>query len=198
MGTSHEYLSLSGLRFFCWFLQMSAELVTHGGQEFICKVGFAAGAETLVKRRGENRCRHRFVDCGFDRPASFARVRHSSGKFRESRVLNQGARRKIQEPRCDYTAAPPYLGDVLQIKFVLVMLRIPQGGCFGVDLAALALSDVGGAQHGQSFRIGCHDSVLDAIVDHLYEMAGTVGTAVQVALFGAAIEIFATRRARYV
>src|SRR6266567_5520983 len=134
MGTSHEYLSLCGLRFFGWFLQMSAELVTHGGQEFVCKVGFAARAETLVKRRGENRGRHRFVDCGLDGPASFARVRHSSGKLRKAWILNQGAGREIQEPRGDYTATPPNFCDVFKIQFVLVVLRIAQRRCFSVDL----------------------------------------------------------------
>ena len=77
------------------------------------------------------------------------------------------------------------------------MLGITQWSGLRVNFA-LTLADVGGAQHGQSFGIGGHDSVLDAVVDHLHEVAGAVRTAVQVALFGAAIKIFATRRARYV
>src|SRR5258705_314916 len=58
----------------------------------------------------------------------------------------------------------------------MVVLRITQGRSLGVNLA-LALSDVGGAQHRQALSIGRHDSVLDAVVNHLDEVAGAVWSA---------------------
>jgi hypothetical protein len=33
--------SLSGLRCSCWFLQVAAELITHGGEELVCKIRFS-------------------------------------------------------------------------------------------------------------------------------------------------------------
>src|SRR5215470_1159218 len=177
---------------------MSAKSETHRGQQFVGIVGFTARAEALVQRGGEHRSRHGFVDCRFDRPSAFAGVRHPSGKLRKARILDQGSRREVQEPGCYYTASPPHFGDVLEVQVVLVMLRVAQGRGLSVNLALLPLSYIGGVQHGQTFGIGRHDSVLDAVVNHLDEMAGAVGTAVQVALFGGAIEFFATGRARYV
>ena len=75
------------------------------------------------------------------------------------------------------------------------MLRVAQGCGFSVNLA-LSLSHIGGTQHRQSFGIGGHDSVLNAVVDHLHKMTSAIWAAVQVTLFGGAIEILATGRAR--
>ena len=54
----------------------------------------------------------------------------------------------------------------------------------GID-GVLALADVGVAQDVQAFGIRRHDAVLDAVVDHLDEVAGTVRPAVQETLLGA-------------
>src|SRR5215471_12149109 len=61
VGTIHECSPLSSLRFFLCFFQMSAKFVTHGRQEFVSIVCFAAGAEALVERGGEDRGRHGLV-----------------------------------------------------------------------------------------------------------------------------------------
>src|SRR2546429_5273522 len=45
--------------------------------------------------------------------------------------------------------------------------------------STLFLAHVGVAQDTQPLSIGGHEAVLDAVVDHLDEMAGAVGTAVQ-------------------
>src|SRR5262249_57032726 len=45
-------------------------------------------------------------------------------------------------------------------------------------------------------RIGGHDAVLDSVVDHLDEVTGAVRTAVQVAEFGGAADLLASRRTR--
>src|SRR5262245_31014312 len=51
------------------------------------------------------------------------------------------------------------------------------------------------AQHAKSFGVGSHDSVLDAVVDHLHEVTGAVRSAVKVAALGRAAELLAPGRA---
>src|SRR6266699_6959930 len=53
-------------------------------------------------------------------------------------------------------------------------------------------------QDAQPFSVRSHETVLDAVVDHLDEVTSAVGTAVQVTLFGGAVKLFASRRAWYV
>ena len=113
----------------------------------------------------------------------------SAGSF------DQGGRRQVEQPGGDHAAAPPHLGDVAQVEVVLVVLGVAQGRRLGVDLVVL-LADVGGAQDAQSLGVGGHDAVLDAVVDHLDEVAGAVRPAVQIALLGGAADLLASRRAR--
>src|SRR5215472_16871992 len=49
-------------------LDMAAELVTHGREQFVGEVRFAARTETLVERRGQHVHRYAFIDAGLDRP----------------------------------------------------------------------------------------------------------------------------------
>src|SRR4029077_19136845 len=79
--------------------------------------------------------------------------------------------------------------DVFQVEVVLIMLRVAQRGGFGVDGVVL-LADVGGPNDAESFGVGGHDAVLDAIVNHLDEVAAAIGAAVQVALFRGATDFF--------
>src|SRR5262252_1609659 len=60
------------------------------------------------------------------------------------------------------------------------------------------LADIGGTQYAQAFSIGGHDSILDTVVDHLYEMAGPVWTAIKITLLGCPFGLLAPRRARNV
>src|SRR5580692_5244602 len=62
----------------------------------------------------------------------------------------------------------------------------------------LLLADIRGAQNSQPFRVGGHDSVFNSVVNHLYKMAGTVGSAVQITLLGGAVDLVATGSTRYV
>ena len=48
----------------------------------------------------------------------------------------------------------------------------------------------------QPLRVGSHDAVLDAVVDHLDEVTGAARTAVQVAVFRGAADLLSTGRAR--
>ena len=50
-------------------------------------------------------------------------------------------------------------------------------------------ADIRGTQHVESFGVGSHEAVLDAVVDHFDEVAGAVRAAVQVALLGGAAGI---------
>src|SRR5438046_2792283 len=65
----------------------------------------------------------------------------------------------------------------------------------GVDLLR-PLADVGAAQDGQALGVGGHEAVLDAVVDHLDEVAGAVGPAVQVAALRGAAGLLPPRRDR--
>src|SRR6202021_2499774 len=68
---SSEHFS-GGFRLAFRFLEVPAELESHGGQKFIGEIGFASRAEPLVKRGRKNVSRHSFINGGFDSPAPFA------------------------------------------------------------------------------------------------------------------------------
>ena len=184
---------LLSLRFF----QVPAKSKAHGRKQFVLVIRLAARGEPFVERGGQHRHRHAFVDGRLDRPAAFAGIGDPAGEFRQLRVRSQRGGRQVQQPRGDHAAAPPDLGHVGQIEVVLVMLRIAQRRRFGVGFALL-FADVGGLQNAQALGVGGHDAVLDAVVDHLDEMAGAVRTAMQIALFGGAAQLLASRRARNV
>ena len=65
------------------------------------------------------------------------------------------------------------------------MLGVAQRRGFGID-GPLLLAGVGVMEDVQPLRVGGHDAVLDAVVDHLDEVAGAARPAVQVAVFGGA------------
>ena len=52
------------------------------------------------------------------------------------------------------------------------------------------------AQDIQAFRVGGHHAVLDAVVNHLNEVACAARTAVKVAMFGGTTQLFPPGRAR--
>jgi len=86
----------------------------------------------------------------------------------------QGRCGEIQQPGADDAAATPDLGDFGHIDVVLVQVGMAQrrGLCIGL---ALHLAGVGIFDDVQTLRIGRHDSVFDAVVNHLDEAAGAVG-----------------------
>ena len=169
--------------------------ITKGGQHLVGEVVLAARAEAFVQRGTENRGRDRLVDGRRDRPASLARVRHPAGELRQVRAIEERDGGQVQQPRGDDAAATPDLGDVGQVQIVLVVLGVAQRRGFGID-GALLLAGVGVAKDVQPLRVGGHDAVLDAVVDHLDEVARAARTAVQVAVFGGAAYLLPTGRAR--
>src|ERR1017187_10842316 len=48
------------------FFQMPTEPIAHGREQLVLKVGVAARTETFIKRRGQHRCGHAFVNRRFD------------------------------------------------------------------------------------------------------------------------------------
>src|SRR5262249_18191640 len=177
------------------FFQMSTELVTHGREQFVGEICLAARAEPLVQSRRQDMRWDGFVNGGLDRPAPLARVRHPPGELRQSRIHDEDGRREIQQPRRDHTAASPHLRDVREIEFVLVVFGVAQWRCLSID-RVLVCADIGGTQHAQPLGVGGHDAVLDAVVHHFDEMAGAIGSAVQVTLLSGASNLFPPRRAR--
>ena len=136
------------------------------------------------------------VDRGLDRPAAFAGIRNPAGKAGELGILGERIRGQVQQPRGDDTAASPQLGDVGQVEVVLIVLGVAQRRGLGVDRMRL-LADIGRAQNAETFGIGRHQPVFDAVVHHLDEMAGAVWPAMQIALLGrAGAQFLASRRGR--
>src|SRR5205823_10645644 len=46
----------------------------------------------------------------------------------------------------------------------------------------------------QSFSVGCHDAVFDTVVDHFDEVAGSIGAAMQISVFGCPANVLAVWR----
>src|SRR5262252_3444634 len=174
--------------------QVSAELVTHGREQFVGEIRLAARAKTLIQSRRQDMRWHGFVNGGLDCPAPLARVRHPSGELRESRIRDEGGRREIQQPRRDHTAASPHLRNVREIELVLVVFGVAQWRRLSIDLV-LVFADVGGTQHAQPLGVVGHDAVLDAVVYHFDEVAGAIWPAMQITLLGGASNFFPPRRA---
>src|SRR5581483_7153921 len=65
---------------------------------------------------------------------------------------------------------------------------------FGIN-GALLFPGIGMAEDVQPLRVGGHDAVLDAVVDHLDEVTRAARPAVQVAVFGGAAYFLPTGRA---
>jgi hypothetical protein len=74
------------------------------------------------------------------------------------------------------------------------VLGVAQRRCLGIR-SALLLADVGMAQDIQPLRISGHHAILNAVVDHLDEVARATGTAVQIAVFGCAAGLLPAGRA---
>src|SRR3569833_4034539 len=95
--------------------------------------------------------------------------------------MRECRRGEIEQPGGNDTPAPPDLGDIGQIEIEAV------GG--GQLLAARILQDV------ETFGIGLHQAIFDAVVDHLYKMTGSDGTCMDVAALHTGVAIVAPRRA---
>src|SRR5215471_9145259 len=72
------------------------------------------------------------------------------------------------------------------------MLGVAQWGCLCVHFPGRAAC-VGMLQDVESLGVGGHQSILDSVVHHLDEVAGSRWPAMQVALFGGSRDFLASR-----
>src|SRR2546427_8280033 len=149
-------------------LDVAAELVAHRREHLLGKGVRLARAEARIEGGGEDVAGDGLLDRRHDRPPPLAGVRHDASVVRERRVLGQRLRREVEEPGADDGAAAPQLRDVRDVEVVPQLLR--------QVLRARVLEDV------EPLRVRLHQTVLDPVVDHLDEMAGTRGPAVEVAV----------------
>src|SRR5215218_2182445 len=162
-------------------LVVAAELLAHRREDFVAEVAEPARVEALVQGGGEDRRRHPLVDRRDRRPATLAGVGDAAGELLEVARFLQRRRGQVEQPGADYAAAAPDLGDLRQVEVVLVVLGVVERRRLGVGLA-LDLAGVGVLEDVQALGISGHQPVLDAVVDHLHEVAGPVRAAVEVAL----------------
>src|ERR1700751_5659001 len=90
--------SLMSPRFAGCFFQMPAELVSHRRKQLVLEIGFAARAETFVKRGSQPGSWGSLVDRRSDRPASFAGVGNPACEFAERWILQQRACGQVEKP----------------------------------------------------------------------------------------------------
>src|SRR6266481_1289077 len=178
-----------------FLFDVPAELETHGGENFSGKVVFAARNEALVQRCSENRSRRRGFDGGEHGPAAFAGIGDAAGEAFELRLFEKRDGGEVEEPGSDDAAATPDFGDVREIEIVLIVLGIAERRSFRVSFA-MGFARVGVLQNVETFGVGGHQAVFDAVVNHLYEMAAARWAAVEITFFGGAGCLFAAGSAR--
>ena len=106
-------------------------------------------------------CGHVLVDGRLDRPAAFARIVDPALELFQLGVLLEGVDGQVEQPRAHDAAVLPDLADLLQVERVLRLF-----------------------EHLEALGVGLHHPVLDAVVDHLDEVAGAVRAAQAVAVLG--------------
>src|SRR5215470_5328734 len=103
---------------------MSSKLITHGGKNFIRKVGMPAGAEPFIYGGRQHWRWYRFVNCRFDGPSALAGIRHAPLECRKRWVLVKSGRCQIQQPGRDDATVPPDFRDLGNVEIVLIVLRV--------------------------------------------------------------------------
>ena len=163
-------------------LEMAAEGLAHRGEDAVAEVGLAARGEPVEERGGEHRHRHALLDRGLHRPPALARVAHVAGVLVEARRLVQRLRavrsrshEEMTEPRRQSSA------DRGDVELVLVEVGVAQRRRLGVRLLRVQ-ADVRVLEDVEALGVRLHQAVLDAVVDHLHEVAGAGRAAVQPAL----------------
>src|SRR5437660_765420 len=89
------------------------------------------------------------------------------------KALEEDAERPLT-PRRGHASPAPSLGDISQMHVVLIVLWIPQWRGFRISCIVCSLADVRAAQDREALGICRHDPVFDSVVNHLYEMTGTI------------------------
>src|SRR5579883_3037545 len=156
---------------------MTTEFESHRGQDSFRKRMLLARSETRIER-----CREHFgwngcLDRSANRPASFTRILDDAGVVVERGTFGKRHCRKVEEPGGDDAPSPPGFGDIGQVELIALSL--------GQSSGSAILQDI------ETFRIGLHQPVLDPVMDHLDEMAGADGPAMDIAALRARIAAIA-------
>ena len=162
-------------------LEMAAEALPHRGEDAVAEVGLAARGEPVEERGGEHRHWYALLDRGLHRPSALAGVAHVARVLVERRASRAAPRGQVEQPRGDHRAAPPELGDGRDVELVLVEVGVAQRRRLGVRLLRVQ-ADVRVLEDVQALGVRLHQAVLDAVVDHLHEVARAGRAAVQPAL----------------
>src|SRR6056297_1782226 len=105
-------------------LEVTAELVAHRREELVPVLGLAAGGEPIVEGGTQHGGGDAFLDGGLERPATLAGVGDPATEVGEVVIFVEGLGGEVEQPGPDHGTAPPDLGDVGEIQFVLVVLGI--------------------------------------------------------------------------
>src|SRR5579862_2412668 len=134
-----------------FFHRMSAKSVSHDGQHAVGEVVFLARANTPDERFGNHGGRHVEIDSFEYRPATLAGIGDVGLQTVQGGVVFEGVGGKVEQPAAHHAAVAPDLRDLREVEIELFLL----------------LHD------GEAFGEGLHHTVLNAIVHHLDEVAGT-------------------------
>ena len=164
------------------FLAVPAKLPPHRRQHLVGEIGAAARAENIVQRGAQHRRGHTLINGGGNGPAAFAGIRDTPGELLQGGVRGQRCRRIIEQPRRHDAAAPP--------DSVIAAMSNSYRYCSGCRIGAVSASCSCACSPTfacfSTFRPSAYAAMtpyIDAVVDHLDEVAGAVRAAVQVSAF---------------
>ena len=109
--------------------------------------------KTLDEGQGDHRRRHIQINGLLHCPAPLARVADPGSDLLQGRAVGQGPLDELQQPGPYHASVLPDIGNVSQVKLELLPVL----------------------QDGEALGIGLHQTVFDAVVDHLDEVARTAG-----------------------
>src|SRR5262245_3417502 len=138
---------------------MAAEAGAHCRKNFLGEGMFLARAEPSKQGCGQNLGGHRLVYGRIHGPATFAGILDKARVVIQRVVLRERGGCKVQQPRGDYAAAPPYFGNVRDSELE-AMLRRQRAG-------------IGVLQNVKTFGVGLHQTVFDTVVTNFENMYGT-------------------------
>src|SRR5690349_4867091 len=125
---------------------MTAELVTHHGQQLVGISLPVARAQPFEQSERDNRSGRVLIDGFGHGPAALTRIRHFGANVFEIRVFGKSFRREIEKPRTNDAAVPPDVRDLMNIEMEIRL----------------------SFQYCEALRVSLHESVLDAVMHHLH------------------------------
>ena len=163
---------------------------SRGGRRSPCRIAERTRSPKSASPREANRLNSEAASTGVGTPSSTAActVQRPSPESltwpaysSSSGRLVQRLRGQVEQPRGDHRAAPPELGDGGDVEVVLVEVGVAQRRRLGVGLLRVQ-ADVRVLEDVEALGVRLHQPVLDAVVDHLHEVARARRAAVQPAL----------------